>query len=63
MEGDKELAWLYKAFRDFMMSMPSSIGDLLDAPQWFERDERDEESGIYQMIKIADKRAREILQK
>lgn len=62
MNEDEILAWLYKKFRDFMMGMPSSIGDLLDAPDEFQAQDS-EESPIYQMIEIADKRAREILNK
>jgi hypothetical protein len=61
MDEDKILAYLYKQFRDFMMGMPSSIGDLLDAPPWFRANENSDESPIYQMIEIADKRTREIL--
>jgi hypothetical protein len=62
MEGDKELAWMYRQLYSFVIGMPSSLGGLVrEPPKWFKPDEENGESAIWQMVEIANKRAKEIL--
>jgi hypothetical protein len=61
MQGDKELAWLFRQYQKMSSSFPFSMSDYFDVPDWFVGKPDSEDSPMTQMVEIAQERSYEIL--